>query len=472
MSFGERRIRFLVHFVVAYFSRHKTRFLITAISLLLLAFLTLQFLPRFLSTRNTYVEGLVGTYSQQSLPDRITALISSGLTKAEKNGEIRGELAQSWEILEDGKVYRFHLKENLSWQDGSLFDPKDAVFSIDGVEINYIDKKTIDFRLTQPFSPLPSLLIKPIFKNRSLTGTGIYKVQAIKKKGEIIQEVVLVPANQKNPLTKDLHRIIFKIYPTFNQAILGFKQGEVQALASLPQLNSLANWLNIEIEKTVDFRSVVTIFLNTKKEQFSKKEVRHALARATNPDNFRGQRAISSIGENSWTFNTDLTPYEYSPEKAKKTISESNTKIGKISFVTLPLYQKLAEKIADDWRKIGLDVEIKIENSIPTDFDVFLAGQEVPVDPDQYSLWHSTQEATNLTRISSPRIDKLLEDGRKFHEQNTRKEKYAEFQRVIADEEPAIFLYHPDEYFVYWKKAKGKIESLSKFTRGFPHLDM
>lgn len=420
--------------------------------------------------RNTYVEGVVGTYTQQSLPERITFLISSGLTKAQENGEIKGDLAKSWEVSEDGKVYRFYLNDNLSWQDGTPFDPKNAVFSVEGVEINNIDTKTIEFRLTQPFTPLPSLLTKPVFKNRTFLGIGPYKVQSIKKRGEIVQEITLSPVNQKRLSAKSLPKIIFKIYPTFNQAILGFKQGEVQTLALLPQLNSLENWPNVEIEKTIDFRSVVTIFLNTKKEPFSKKETRQSLARATNPNHFRGQRATSSIGENSWTFNSDLKPYEYSPEKAKKAISEANIEIGKITFTTLPLYQNLAEKIADDWRKIGLNVEVKVENSVPKDFDVFLAGQEVPVDPDQYSLWHSTQESTNLTRISSPRIDKLLEDGRKMYDQKVRREKYLEFQRVIAEEEPAIFLYHPNVYFVYWAKAQGKIDTLSSFTDGFPHF--
>ena len=37
---------------------------------------------------------------------------------------------------------------------------------------------------------------------------------------------------------------------------------------------------------------------------------------------------------------------------------------------------------------------------------------DIPEDPDQYSIWHSTQDATNITHYESPRIDKLLEDGR------------------------------------------------------------
>ena len=80
-----------------------------------------------------------------------------------------------------------------------------------------------------------------------------------------------------------------------------------------------------------------------------------------------------------------------------------------------------------------------------TDFDVLLAMQEIPRDPDQYALWHSTQ-AGNITDFKNARIDKLLEDGRKTLDQEKRKQIYFDFQRYLLEDLPVIFLHFPTYY--------------------------
>jgi ABC-type transport system substrate-binding protein len=61
-------------------------------------------------------------------------------------------------------------------------------------------------------------------------------------------------------------------------------------------------------------------------------------------------------------------------------------------------------------------------------------------DPDQYLFWHSTQTKTNLTQTNNPKIDKLLEEGRQTFDQQERKKIYQEFQKILLEECPAIFL--------------------------------
>ena len=81
------------------------------------------------------------------------------------------------------------------------------------------------------------------------------------------------------------------------------------------------------------------------------------------------------------------------------------------------------------------------------EFDVLIASQEIPSDPDQYHLWHSTQ-ATNIAGLASPRIDKLLEDGRKTMEEDKRIKIYHDFQKYLLEEAPAAFLFHPKLYTI------------------------
>lgn len=457
-----RKFRFAARFLSAYFRRYRLKALGLFLLLVVSSFLLYRLTPEILSGKNVYSEGIVGVYSGQNLPERITSLVSSGLTKIGMDGQITGALAENWEILEEGKIYRFHLNNNLYWQNGEKFKIRDANLQIDGVEISYPDDKTVEFKLSEPFAPFPALLSKPIFKKRSLIGTNSYTIKAIKRKNETVHEIVLhSKAQEKTKMT-------FKIYPTTTQAILAFKQGEVHAISQINQINSLSTWPNVGFDKRIDNNSVVVIFLNTKKEIFSKKEIRQAVSKALRAEKLPGQVTASSISGTSWAFNRELKGYEFADEKAIKTIQEANLQNKQVLLAYLPSYQKLAENIAQDWRSLGLEVNLKQVNSVPQEFDAFLAGQEIPKDPDQYSLWHSTQNVTNITKIASPRIDKLLEDGRRIVDQKTRKEKYFEFQRAMSDEVPAIFLYYPEQYYIYWEKAKEEIDRLSNASVCFP----
>ena len=61
--------------------------------------------------------------------------------------------------------------------------------------------------------------------------------------------------------------------------------------------------------------------------------------------------------------------------------------------------------------------------------EAFSGGNvDIPKDPDQYSLWHSTQTSTNISHLKNARIDKLLEDGRTELDQEIRKKIYLDFR--------------------------------------------
>jgi peptide/nickel transport system substrate-binding protein len=122
-----------------------------------------------------------------------------------------------------------------------------------------------------------------------------------------------------------------------------------------------------------------------------------------------------------------------------------------LNISTVPAYVDIAEQIKKDWEKLNIKTGISVSPDIPTDFQILLVAQSIPVDPDQYSLWHSTQESTNFTRLNNPRIDKLLEDGRKTYDINTRKKIYQDFQKYLVEEAPAVFLFYPHSYTIIRK---------------------
>ncbi|MCK5211637.1 hypothetical protein KAJ89_02960 [Candidatus Parcubacteria bacterium] len=126
----------------------------------------------------------------------------------------------------------------------------------------------------------------------------------------------------------------------------------------------------------------------------------------------------------------------------------------------------ILEAIKKYWEEIGVKtlVEIlpmtRIQNEVirTREFDALFYGQIVGADPDPYAFWHSSQTGENgfnIANFADKVVDELLEDARLSLDQSLRQEKYFEFQNIIAEEVPAIFMYSPIYTYVQAKDLKG-----------------
>ena len=196
----------------------------------------------------------------------------------------------------------------------------------------------------------------------------------------------------------------------------------------------------------------MAVFFNTQDNLLKDKNIRQALSYAIDKNTLGGQRAISPISVDSWAYNPQVKPYDYDPVKAKSMISdyETSAKVSSISInlATTPVLLNKAEIIEKNWQDAGVTVNLQVISQVPTDFQSFLAIYDIPDDPDQYSMWHSTQTATNITHYQNPRIDKLLEDGRSNINIEDRKKVYLDFQRFLVEDSPAAFLYYPTNFTI------------------------
>ena len=82
----------------------------------------------------------------------------------------------------------------------------------------------------------------------------------------------------------------------------------------------------------------------------------------------------------------------------------------------------------------------------PNDFDTYLGGWSTALDPDDYSIFHSseiptkeTPSANNFPGWKNDEADRLLKEGREELDQEKRKAIYAEFQDLIHNELPYYF---------------------------------
>ncbi|MBI2010094.1 MAG: hypothetical protein HYS86_02825 [Candidatus Chisholmbacteria bacterium] len=441
--------------VTSFTKKHRLKIIITAIITAAIAAFTPSLLSLIPSGKPHYKIGLVGQYTVADLPLSIQNLVSLGLTTIAPDGSAAPALAQNWRVSDDGTTYTFSLDPSYLWQDGLPLQAAHINYALPDISININSATEIEFKLKEPFAPFPTIVSTPIFREvktistllrntqQNLVGTATYHLKNIKYRGQFLDSIVLESTAEKRT---------YRFYTTERAAILAFKLGEVQSLDHLAETAELASWPNVQIQSQTHLDRYVAIFFNTSDPLLSDKNVRQALAYAI-PDKAQGgERALGPLHPQSWAFNSQVKDYSTDIPRAKELLDEAvggNDDINRtIRLYTTLAYLDTAEKIKAAWKELGIDADIRVINSPPEEYQALLVVHQIPPDPDQYTLWHSTQESTNITKLKDPRIDKLLEDGRKTTNLEERQTIYQDFQRFLLEESPAVFLFYQTTYTI------------------------
>jgi len=436
-----KKIRFYFILALTFFKKHK-RLLFLSFLIGALSFSLFSRLEKELFSKKTERIGIVGKFTYNDLPLIIQEKISNGLTRVSASGNIHPQLAESWEVLKEGKEYIFNLKDGVYWHDGKPVKAEDINYNFHDVTTTVLDEKRIKFELREPFAPFLSVVAKPVFK-KNLIGTGEYKVGKVKKNGNVVQQLFLLPS--KNKLKP---KIIFKFYPTEEAIKTAFKLGEIDIIQEITNPRELVYWQNVKIIPQIKYDRLIGVFFNTSNPKLGEKPIRQALVYAIQKR--WSPRCLSPISPLSWAYNPNVKSYNFDLANAKKLLEKSKENghiLEEIELSTFPSLLEIAEKIKDDWENLGILTKIKVTNTFEDSFQAILAIQEIPPDPDQYIFWHSTQQL-NITKYKNPKIDKLLEEGRKTLEERKRKEIYQDFQKSLVEEAVAAFLFHPTIYTV------------------------
>lgn len=169
--------------------------------------------------------------------------------------------------------------------------------------------------------------------------------------------------------------------------------------------------------------------------------------------------------------NLGLTPEEKPKYARKKKVRRDNKEAEETLTVTLTAAQrpetvKAAEALKALWENIGVKVELKIVDLAtiqkdvikPRAFEALLFGQILGRDPDPYPFWHSSQAndpGLNLPRWANRTADKLLEEARQTPNPDVRQKNYLEFQKLLNEDMPAIFLYRLNYVYILPDNIKG-----------------
>lgn len=379
--------------------------------------------------------------------------------------------------------------------------------NLKGIKTEKIDDYTFKLILSEPFAPFLSTLnfgimpqhlyndvpaenISLVEYNLKPIGSGPFKFKALTRGSFGDIKKYTLEKNEKYYGKKPyLDNIIFRFYPDITTAVEALKNKNVEGISyltkdyeeKLPQKQNIY-YYHLRLPQ------YTAVFYNTKNEILGEKKIREALAFATNKEAIlekalygHGEVVSGPILRGYLGYTDEVKKFDYNLEEAAKLLEDAGWKMNEeqtvrvkgdkelafnLTTVNQTDYVIAAEFLKAEWEKIGLKVEINTfegerilqEVIKPREYDALLYGEVIGYDPDPYPFWHSSQQrdpGLNLSIYYKKEIDKLLEEARKITNPEERSAKYQEFLKIMAEEQPALFLYNPHYTYGLAKKVKG-----------------
>lgn len=324
-----------------------------------------------------YTEGIIGAprflnpvLSSANDADRdLSQLIFSSLLKYDNRGNLMLDIAESYSISSDGKIYDVILKKNIKWQDKTPLSADDVLFTIGliqnldyksplrinwiGITAEKIDDYHMRFSLNTSFSPFPhnltfGILPKHIWKNVSAANfslnphnlnpisSGPYKLQKITKDKNAAIKSLTLEINKNYYSTKPfIKNITFKFYNDENSLFDAYNKNEIDSFGFSQSKNiSKIKYPNLVRIYSFTLPRYFAIFFNSDSNRaLADKNVRIALNYATDKKslidkvlNGYGTIADSPIPPQLFGYDKNAPKYEFDLGKAKAALDKSGWK--------------------------------------------------------------------------------------------------------------------------------------------------
>lgn len=322
----------------------------------------------------------------------------------------RPQLAERWEISEDGLTYTFHLAKNAKWHDGKPFTSADVVFSCNvmlkevhprarGVferceSITAPDDHTVVFKLKAPFGPFllafetssAPIAPKHIYEgtdyrknpaNDTPIGTGPFKLKEWRR-GSHIHLVANPDYYRKGEPV--LTEIFYRVIPDGASRSVAMESGQAQLsqfadiepfdvprLAAMPQLKLTTKGYEF-------FSPVLWYELNLRRKPFDDLRFRKAVRHLLDPNfivqriNFGlGRPATGPIASTTKFYDPNVTSYKTDVAAATKLLDEMGLKPdangvrARIRFLVVPFgefWTRLGEYFRQAMKAGGIEVTL------------------------------------------------------------------------------------------------------------------
>ena len=409
------------------------------------------------------------------------------------------QLAESWEVSDDGLTYTFTLRQGVMWHDvapvnGREFVAADVKATFEGIlaeghqanllerveSIDTPDDYTVVLNLSGPFAPLLNnmashfmwILPEEAFtdpeydRTTTVIGTGPFVLD--EREIDVSTSFVANPNywetgfdGEPLPYLDSFEQVVIN---DTTQAIANFTAGETQILTNgIPlelyeQLKSdfpeafYGEWIDAGMGQ---------VGVNVAREPFNDLRVRQAISLAIDRegmgDSIRGGGTIPSIvapAQAKWTLpeaeRSELLQYD--PERARELLAEAGFEDGLDATLIATdqygaLYTAQTEWLVEDLEAVGFNVTLDLLDYSTyfgsrwpdVEYDIQFGPQTPFLEPDEWLRGQmGTGQGRNWYNISDPELDALLDEQLGLLDEEERIKAVQEIQRYALTELLAI----------------------------------
>lgn len=440
--------------------------------------------------------------SIDTMSNKSITLIYDTLLDLDENLNLKPNLAESWERLDDCNVV-FHLKKGVKFHNGEELKAEDVKFTLERAasspqtlylfkpitQVTVIDDYTVQVTTDKPFGALLNNLAavqggivskKAVLKYgddyvNHPVGTGQYKLKEWLPGNRIVFEG-FKDAYQGAP---NFEELTYLTIPEVSNRMIALETGEVDVAFDIGIMDkeTIENSNNLEL---VEVESPALLYLGFDQTNpiYQNKKLREAIAYAIDNQTFvdvvfRGSAVAgdSPLPKASPAYNGNVKKYNQDIEKAKKLLAEAGYPNG----LDIELWcmddgprVDMCVIIQDQLKKIGINVEIKIfefgayvsKTALPNKELYFLSwNSSGDGDVALYPLFHSSQHGApgNRSFYSNKEVDKLLDKARVSVDEEERKSLYKEVQNILQEDLAIYALAYPKINLAKNKELKGLI---------------
>jgi peptide/nickel transport system substrate-binding protein len=350
-------------------------------------------------------------------------LMFNGLLGRDGRGDSVSDLAESWTVEQGGAVYRFRLRDGVTWHDGTRFTSADVKFTFEDVLLKFHartkasmgdalagidapDERTVVFRFKRPYAPLllqldateAPIVPRHVFQgsdpqsnpaNASPVGTGPFKLVSYKKGAEI--RLARNPAYFRKPLPH-LDEIVMRVIPDAGTQVLALENGEVDFLWGVPgpHQGRLKADARMRMAQTSyhpgGSNCIMTVSFNLDRPALKDVRVRRAIAHALDRDAFlrqvifgEGKVAAAPISsEIAWAHAAGVRMPSLDRAEAERLLDAAGWKKERegvrvargvagvpdgtrltVDFLHFPTFSKYGELMRQQLAAVGIDVTLR-----------------------------------------------------------------------------------------------------------------
>ncbi len=343
------------------------------------------------------------------------------------------------------------------------------------------------------FVDVPAANLKLSSYNFEPVGNGKFKfVSAEKQRSGFITDYRLERNENYVNQKPYLRRFNFKFFSDELKLIAAFNSGRISGFGAIDSLNLKNVKISHQVFNLIMPRYYAVFFNASASRPLQDKNVRLALDYAVDKKDIINkvfaQRALSVEGplvlgiegfispsnsKENFSFDDankllDAAGWQRSGSGTREKTADKETQKLQFSLTAPDTYflKETAKLLKENWAKIGVETEIKIfpldeisQEIIKTrNYEMILFGNNLGRSPDLMSFWHSSERfypGLNLSLYENKDVDILIEAIRKDLNEQRRNQKLREAQSRIVEDQPAIFLYSPDYFYIAQNRLKG-----------------